>query len=88
MIPLRLEGHISVEAVLDEGSQVIGLRHDIWKKLGLPILPKQTMVMQSENKFCNTTMGLLPNLRVTIGNCDFYLWVQVIDNTSYEMLLG
>ena len=87
-IPLRLEGHISVEAVLDEGSQVIGLRCDIWEKLGLPIHPEQTMVMQSANKSCNTTMGLLPNLRVTIGNYDFYLQVQVIDNTSYEMLLG
>jgi len=88
VIPLRLEGHISVEAVLDEGSQVIGLHCDIWKKLGLPIHPEQTMVMQSVNKSCNTTMGLLPNLQVTIGNCDFYLQVQVIDNTSYEMLLG
>ena len=62
VIPLRLEGHISVEAVLDEGSQVIGLHRDIWKKLGLPIHPEQTMVMQSANKSCNTTMGLLPNL--------------------------
>jgi len=33
-------------------------------------------------------MGLLPNLRVTIRNCDFYLQVQVIDDTSYEILLG
>jgi len=32
-------------------------------------------------------MDLLPNLQVTIRNCDFYLQVQVIDNTSYEMLL-
>ena len=37
VILLRLEDHISVEAVLDERSQVIGLRHDIWEKLGLPI---------------------------------------------------
>jgi len=29
MIPLKLEGHVGVEAVLDEGSQVIGLRQDI-----------------------------------------------------------
>ena len=88
VILLKLEGHISVEAVLDKGSQVIGLCRDIWEKLGLLIHSEQTMVMQSANKSCNTTMGLLPNLRVTIGNCDFYLQVQVIDNTSYEMLLG
>ena len=62
VILLRLEDHISVEAVLDERSQVIGLRHDIWEKLGLPIHLEQTMVMQSANKSCNTTMGLLPNL--------------------------
>jgi len=62
IISLRLEGYISVEAVFDEGSQVIGLYCDIWKRLGLPIHSDQTMVMQSTNKSCNTTMGLLPNL--------------------------
>jgi len=62
MILLKLEDHVDVEAVLDEGSQVIGLRQDIWEQLGLPIHSNQTMVMQSANKSCNTTMGLLPNL--------------------------
>ncbi|KAF5348858.1 hypothetical protein D9756_009753 [Leucocoprinus leucothites] len=87
-VPVKLEGCIDIDAVLDEGSQVIGLRSDVWEKLGLPIHSNQTMVMQSANKSCNVTKGLLPNLRVTIGNCDFYLQAQVIDGTSYEMLLG
>lgn len=66
-LPVTLEGQLEVNAILDEGSQIIGLRRDLWEKLGLPIHY---------------------NLRVSIGECDFYLQVQVADNTSYEMLLG
>ena len=46
------------------------------------------MTMESANGSCNRTMGLLPNLRVVIGECDFYLQVQVIETVSFEMLLG
>ncbi|KAF5355122.1 hypothetical protein D9756_005719 [Leucocoprinus leucothites] len=87
-LPVTLEGQLEVNAILDEGSQIIGLRRDLWEKLGLPIHSDQTMLLESANKSCNTTMGLLHNLRVSIGECDFYLQVQVADNTSYEMLLG
>lgn len=33
-------------------------------------------------------MGLLANLKVTIGGQDFYLQAQVMDNASYDVLLG
>jgi len=32
-------------------------------------------------------MGLLPNLQVIIGECDFYLQVQVIESALFKMLL-
>ncbi|KAJ3564556.1 hypothetical protein NP233_g8219 [Leucocoprinus birnbaumii] len=87
-LPVTLEGRLEVDAILDEGSQIIGLRRDLWEKLGLPIHSDKVMVMESANKSTNKTMGLLQNLRVSIGDCDFYLQVQVVDNTSYDMLLG
>ncbi|KAJ3565953.1 hypothetical protein NP233_g7310 [Leucocoprinus birnbaumii] len=87
-LPVTLEGRLEVDAILDEGSQIIGLRRDLWEKLGLPIHSDKVMVMESANKSTNKTMGLLRNLRVSIGDCDFYLQAQVVDNTSYDMLLG
>jgi len=46
------------------------------------------MTMESANGSHDRTMGLLPNLRVVIGECNFYLQVQVIESASFEMLLG
>ena len=37
VLDLTLNDKIQVEAILDEGSQIVGLRKDIWEKLGLPI---------------------------------------------------
>jgi hypothetical protein len=33
-IPLELDGKVSVDAILDEGSQIIGICRDIWEKVG------------------------------------------------------
>jgi len=72
---VKLEGYIEVEAILDDGSQVISIRRDVWEKLKSPIHTNQAMTMESANGSHNRTMGLLPNLRVVIGECDFYLQV-------------
>jgi hypothetical protein len=87
-IPLELDGKVTVDAILDEGSQIIGIRRDIWEKLGLPLLRDLTIVMESANATKESTMGLLRDLPVRIGSSTFYLQVQVIENAPYEMLLG
>ena len=46
------------------------------------------MTMESANGSRDRTMELLPNLQVVIGECNFYLQVQVIKTASFEMLLG
>ena len=47
------------------------------------------MNMISANASSNQTLGLIHNLKATVdGENDFYLQVQVIENASYEMLLG
>jgi hypothetical protein len=87
-IPLELDGKVSVDAILDEGSQIIGIRRDIWEKLGLPLSRDHTIVMESANATRESTMGLLRDLPVRIGSSVFYLQVQVFENAPYEMLLG
>jgi len=36
-ILVKLEGNVEVEAILDDGSQVISIRRDVWEKLKSPI---------------------------------------------------
>jgi len=88
VLDLTLDNKVQVEAILDEGSQIVGLCKDIWEKLGVPVRSNHKMNMISANASSNQTIGLIHDLKVTIGAYNFYLQVQVIENASYEMLLG
>lgn len=87
-IPLELNGKLTVDAILDEGSQITAIRRDIWERLAFPLLSTQTMVMEAANSSKDSTLGLLRDLPARIGRSTFYLQVQVVENASYEMLLG
>jgi hypothetical protein len=75
------------ENVLDSGSEINGIRQDIWEAIGEP-LHGSTMVMQSANNTQNETVGKLRNLRVTFGDMDLYMQMQVVEDAAYEVLLG
>ncbi|KAF9440821.1 hypothetical protein P691DRAFT_767201 [Macrolepiota fuliginosa MF-IS2] len=87
-IPLKLEGTVNVDAILDEGSQIIGIRRDVWEKLGVPLRSDQSIVMESANATHERSIGLIRNLQVNIGNLTLYVQAQVVENASYKMLLG
>ena len=79
---------IKVIATVDDGSQILSVRQDVWEKIGLPIRSDKVMVMESANKTKDETMGLLQDLKINIGGYDFYVQVQVVRDAPYEMLLG
>lgn len=79
---------LKVVETVNDGSQIISIRQDIWEKLGIPIRSDKIMIMESANKSKNETMGLLQDLKVSIGGYDFFLQVQVVHDAPYEMLLG
>jgi hypothetical protein len=79
---------VSVDAILDEGSQITAIQRDIWEKLGLPLLSNEKMIMESANSSKESTLGLIQDLPVCIGCNIFYLQTQVVENASYDMLLG
>ncbi|RXW16706.1 hypothetical protein EST38_g9147 [Candolleomyces aberdarensis] len=87
-IETLLDGRVKVNAILDDGSQIIGIRRDIWEKLALPLCSDCVMTMESANRSRNDSLGLLSNLPLRIGHLDFYVQAQVMDSTSYEVLLG
>jgi hypothetical protein len=83
-----LEGKVAIEATIDNGSQIIGIRKDKWEELGIPMRSDHLMVMESANMSKDQTLGLLADLKLTIGENNFYLQVQVIKNAPYKLLLG
>ncbi|PPQ82280.1 hypothetical protein CVT26_013954 [Gymnopilus dilepis] len=87
-INMLVDGVHPCEAVLDTGAQLVGLSEKLWIKFGLPIRSDYIMVMESANSTKNRTCGLLHNLKLRIGNYDFYVQVQVTENAAYDMLLG
>lgn len=87
-ISLILNEQVTVDAILDEGSQISAVRRDVWEKLGLPLMTTETMIMESANASKDSTLGLLRDLPTRIGRNTFFLQVQVVENASYEMLLG
>lgn len=44
--------------------------------------------MESTNNSKNTTLGLLENLKIKIGQFEFYIQAQVVEEALYAMLLG
>jgi len=61
-ILVKLEGNVEIEAILDDGLQVISIHRNVWEKLKSPIHTNQAMTMESANRSRDRTMGLLPNL--------------------------
>ena len=87
VIDIEIHG-VKLVATVDDGSQIVSIRQDIWEKIGLPIRSDMIMVMESANKTKDETMELLQDLKITIGGYDFYLQVQVVRDAPYKMLLG
>lgn len=87
-IDIIIDGCKTVEAIIDEGSQIIGISKKVWETLGLVARRDHLFKMESANSSVDMTLRLLHDLKVTIGSYDFYLQVQVVENASYEVLLG
>ncbi|KAF8810011.1 hypothetical protein BYT27DRAFT_7021069, partial [Phlegmacium glaucopus] len=86
-VDVIIEGH-EVEATIDDGSQILSIREDVWQRSGLPLRADETIVMESANLTKDKTMGLIKNLKLIIGGYDFYVQAQVVKNAPYEVLLG
>ena len=86
-LDVLIEGE-KVEALADDGSQIISIRRDVWERFGAPIRSDHVMIMESANLSKNETMGMLQDLKIVIGECEFYLQVQVVQDAPYELLLG
>lgn len=83
-----IDGRLVAESVLDSGSSIISIRHDIWEKLGSPMSTDGAISMESANGSVTNTLGIVRNLPFNIGGLVFYLQVQVVKEAPWEVLLG
>jgi hypothetical protein len=91
--PLRavwptIEGKLSCECILDNGSQIVTMKDTIWEKLGNNLRIQECMEMESANSSRTVTNGRLRNVRFTFDDMDVYLQVQVMPNAPFDVLLG
>lgn len=87
-LEVSLNGVTNATCILDSGCQVIIIRQDIWKKLGMALRPDHIMYMESANGGSNATIGMLPRVVFQIGEVRLPCPVQVVDDGPFECLLG
>jgi hypothetical protein len=86
-LDVTIEG-VKMEAVADDGSQIISIKKSLWERMGVPVRSDHVITMESANKSKNETLGLLQDLKILIGGYAFYVQAQVVEDAPYELLLG
>ncbi|KAG6895238.1 hypothetical protein C0993_009858 [Termitomyces sp. T159_Od127] len=87
-IMMTIDHRTEVEAILDNGSQIISMAAEVASNLGLIYDPSIVLNMQSTNGIINRSLGLAKNVPCTIGDVTFYLQIHIICSPAYNLLLG
>jgi len=74
--------------ILDTGSQIIVIQHDIVQSLGFPINCQRLIEMEGVNSATNWTVGCAKNLPMQVGNVTIKVHMHVVEHTSFGLLLG
>jgi len=75
-------------AILDTGSQIIVIRHDIVQSLGFPINSQRLIEMEGANGATNWTVGCAENLPLQVGDVTIKVHAHVVKHASFSLLLG
>ena len=78
---------LTINCILDSGSEIITIPKQVWEKPGLPICSDHTMTMSSANTSTNVTSGILENLSLNFRSGEVCLQVQVLVRANFELLL-
>jgi hypothetical protein len=92
-LPLRevdvvINGKIVDTGVLDQGSQIIAIRADLAKEVGVAINTKNCLEMEGANSSTSWTLGCAENLLMSIGSIKFQVHAYVVENAPFRLLLG
>jgi hypothetical protein len=87
-INLVINDDFSAECILDSGCQIVVIRKDVWQRSRLPLIGKESMMMEAANATTSNTLGLVRNFKVSVGDFSYFLLCQVVENAGFKILLG
>ena len=74
--------------LLDEGSEIVIVREDLCKELGLEVNKKRRMTMQMANGGKEEMQGCVEYLELEVGGVKTYAHAFVVQSAPYRLLLG
>ncbi|KAG6330938.1 hypothetical protein ID866_8149 [Astraeus odoratus] len=83
-----LNVHIHVECLLDQGTQIVAIRHDLWEALGVPVHPDLATMLEAANMSKEEMLGIVENMHLKISGMEFKLQIHVVGDAPFNLLLG
>jgi hypothetical protein len=87
-IRVTLNGVHSELGLLDEGSKIVVIREDIWKKTKAPINQGARMRMQTANGGSQEMEGCMEMLEIEVDGIRTWAHAYVVPDAPYRLLLG
>jgi hypothetical protein len=87
-IDVLVNAAIKIPAILDTGSQIVVIRHDIVQSLGVPVNYQRLIEMEGANSATNWTVGCTEDLTLQVGDVSFKVHAHVVEHVSFGLLLG
>ena len=78
---------VSIEGILDGGSEIVAMDRSVWNKIGVSLDPSKRINMQATNLSMNLTKEVVENLKVSVPGMDLYMQVHILENTPFDFLL-
>ncbi|KAG5647322.1 hypothetical protein H0H81_007762, partial [Sphagnurus paluster] len=92
MTPLREVGvevgGKSVDALLDEGSEIVVVRRDLWEELGLEVNVERLMVMETANGGKEKMGGCSEFMEIVVDGMTTWGHAYVVPHAPFKLLLG
>ena len=77
-----------VAGMLDPGSQIVVIWHDLAEEVNACINPNHLIEMEGANGATNWTLGCAEYLTMQVGNVPFKIHVHIVEDVPFQLLLG
>ncbi|KAG2737284.1 hypothetical protein P692DRAFT_201672614, partial [Suillus brevipes Sb2] len=85
---VTINGVHSEMGLLDEGSEIVVIREDTWKKTNAPLNERVRMRMQTANGGSQDMKGCLEMLEIEVAGIKTWAHAYVVPDAPYRLLLG
>ncbi|KAI9507497.1 hypothetical protein F5148DRAFT_958651, partial [Russula earlei] len=87
-IDISVATGISEPGVLDPGSQIVAIRQDLAREIGVRINSTRRIEMEGANGITNWTLGCAEHVPMQVGGVPFKIHAYVVERAPFRLLLG